>query len=264
MLDFNTLKFRIRLYIQFRKKATSRKGHGIHSPFMFQFVRSCLAPKPNKTYVQIEDEIQQEIKNFPVLPSGIDAGAGQNTGKPIKPVFFYQNSSVRGKWGMLLYRIVQEYRPKNILELGTGIGVSACIMHKANAQAHITSLEGNETMAKHARMLWQKTGSSINLIEGTFQHSLPAVLPQMKAIDLIYIDGNHRKQPTYEYIQQILPYTHNRSIWILDDINWSEEMQELWNQVIKMPQFTASVNLYRMGILFMQKELYKQDFTINY
>jgi hypothetical protein len=35
-------------------------------------------------------------------------------------------------------------------------------------------------------------------------------------------------QPTVDYVKQLLPYLHNNSVVILDDIYWSKEMQQAW------------------------------------
>jgi len=72
---------------------------------------------------------------------------------------------------------------------------------------------------------------------------------------LVFIDGDHRKQSTISYYESILPYTHNDSILVFDDINWSAEMKEAWQNIIARPEVTLSLDFYRMGMVFFRKEI---------
>jgi len=265
MLDIHIIFFRLKLYLQFRRKSKSREGHGIHSPFVFEFVRHCLAKTKTNQYNDFYNNLSHFVKTLPVTSSIAEHGAGHNnSGKSISPALFIKESSVTQHWGKLLYRIAKHYPSQNILEMGTGIGISSSIMKNAATQANLTSLEGNPAMAQLAKQVWQCASVQVNLLEGEFDTTLPKALRNNTKWDLVYIDGNHRKEATIRYIQQILPHTHNNTILILDDINWSRPMQEAWFEIKEMTDFTATIDLYRMGILFRRKELYKEHFYIRY
>ncbi len=63
--------------------------------------------------------------------------------------------------------------------------------------------------------------SNIKIIEGNFDETLPLVIRQHHPLDFIFIDGNHRKEPTLNYFHQLLAITNHSAILIFDDIHWS-------------------------------------------
>ena len=50
----------------------------------------------------------------------------------------------------------------------------------------------------------------------------------------------------------------------MDDINWSDDMNKAWNDIIKDESVTISIDLYRMGILFFNPSLSKQNFILRF
>src|SRR2546430_379368 len=84
-------------------------------------------------------------------------------------------------------------------------------------------------------------------------------------VDLAFIDGNHRKEPTLKYFNEILTKTTESSILIFDDIHWSREMEEAWQNIKAHPSVTLSIDLFFIGIIFFRKEQkVKQHFAIRF
>ena len=61
----------------------------------------------------------------------------------------------------------------------------------------------------------------------------------------------------------LLPKTHNDSIFIFDDINWSKGMQEAWNKIKAHPQVSVSIDTFFWGMVFFRKEQVKEHFKIR-
>ena len=81
-------------------------------------------------------------------------------------------------------------------------------------------------------------------------------------IDLVFIDGNHRRDALLEYFNKLSPYFHNDTIAVIDDIYWSADMEAGWRELINMPVVTQSVDCYQFGLLlfrndFLQKQHHK-------
>ena len=81
--------------------------------------------------------------------------------------------------------------------------------------------------------------------------------------DLIYFDGNHRKQPTLDYFQKLLPTAHNDTVFIFDDIHWSREMEEAWEEIRKHPAVKVTIDTFFWGLVFFRKEQEKEHFVIR-
>ena len=84
-----------------------------------------------------------------------------------------------------------------------------------------------------------------------------------KKYDFVYIDGNHNKENTLRYFEILLDNVSNDSILIFDDIYWSSEMTEAWQQIIQHPKITVSIDTFYWGIVFFRKEQEKEHFTIR-
>jgi len=82
-------------------------------------------------------------------------------------------------------------------------------------------------------------------------------------VDLAYLDGNHSYDATVEYFNKLLPYLNEKSVIILDDIYWSDEMLDAWKKLQQHPTVTYSIDIYSSGFLFFSKEMKeKQHFTL--
>ena len=81
----------------------------------------------------------------------------------------------------------------------------------------------------------------------------------------IFLDGNHRKAPTLRYFTECLSCITDQSILVFDDIHWSKEMLEAWEEIKEHKAITLSIDLFFFGIVFFRKEIkVKQHFTLYY
>jgi predicted O-methyltransferase YrrM len=83
-------------------------------------------------------------------------------------------------------------------------------------------------------------------------------------LDFVFIDGNHKEEPTINYFEQCLSKANNETVFIIDDIHWSEGMENAWNKIRNHHSVTLSVDIFSMGIIFVKKELTKQHFIIRF
>ena len=103
-------------------------------------------------------------------------------------------------------------------------------------------------------------------MQGDFAKILPRLFSTLNSnIDFVFVDGNHRKGPTFQYFLQLLAHSHNNTILVFDDIHWSKEMEKAWLTIQQHPAVTLTIDLFFIGIVIMQNEMKaKQHFTIAY
>jgi predicted O-methyltransferase YrrM len=218
-------------------------------------------------YEGIESVRRQLLKDKTLIEIE-DFGAGSvDNGKKRRTIGSIARHAAKGKkLSQLLFRIVHYYQPKTILELGTSLGISSAYMASANPAARIVSIEGASSvaeLAKHHHKFLHV--SNVEVRTGEFNDILPDALQQLRKVDLVFIDGNHRREPTIQYFRQLLPHTNAQSMLIFDDIHWSEEMEEAWETIKKHPAVTASIDLFFIGIILFRPEFKsKQHFTIRF
>lgn len=168
------------------------------------------------------------------------------------------------KEGRLLYRLVKRFQPRTILELGTSLGISAQYMRAGAPDAKFITIEGCPETARIAKEGFKKSHVQIDVRVGNFADVLPGVLEEIKSLDFIYIDGNHRKQPTLDYFAQARKYAHNDTVFIFDDIHWSLEMEEAWKVISADPDLHVTLDLFHFGIVIARKEQVKEHFVLKW
>jgi predicted O-methyltransferase YrrM len=252
-------------YLKFILSSNTR--HGTHSPFVYKLLDEVIYAKfPYYAFDQIENfrkEISGDKSTIPV----IDLGAGSRIfkGKERSIDSIARHSVKSAKYGQLLFRLVQYFKPDQILELGTSLGITTLYLALAKPDAHVISIEGCPEISKKAGWLFKKAkADNIELINGNFEDKLPEIVQKSNVLDFIYIDGNHRKEPTLRYFSQVLEKCNSQSIIIFDDINWSKEMREAWKEIISNPKVTVSIDLFYMGIVMFRTEQPKEHFKIRF
>ncbi|HYM93775.1 MAG TPA: class I SAM-dependent methyltransferase [Chitinophagaceae bacterium] len=262
-------KFELALkYTYYYCTASNGRGHGIHSPFVFDFVAKILNDKNHYPSYDVIEELRGKLLKDETVLTVEDFGAGSVMDKANqRSVSSIAKHAVKSKkYGQLFFRMAKAYKPQTILELGTSLGITTAYLISADPAAKVITLEGAKAVAEKAKENFAILNlSDIQLIEGNFDQTLSSVIFQLSSVDLAFIDGNHRKEPTIEYFTSILSKINNFSIVILDDIHWSREMEEVWEYCKNHSSVTLSINLFFMGILFFRKEIReKQHFSIRF
>jgi predicted O-methyltransferase YrrM len=255
-------------YLHYYRKAANAKGHGMHSPFVFQLITAVLNDKAEyPAYRQVE-VLRRELKANPAILQVEDFGAGSvlSKSKERSIASIATNAAKPKKFGQLLYRLVQQYQPQVIVELGTSLGISSCYLAMGNKAATLYTMEGAAAIATVAQQNFiQLQLKNIQLIQGNFDDTLPELIKQLQKVDFVFIDGNHRKEPTLSYFEQLLPLTHNDTIIVFDDIHWSRGMEDAWSVIQQHPSVRCSIDLFFIGIILFRKEFKeKQHFAIRF
>lgn len=255
-------------YFQYYLNASNGKGHGVHSPFVFEFIAKVMNDKRHfYAYDKIEDLRSDLLLDKRMLIIE-DFGAGSTVSKSNeRKVKDIARSAVKQKkLGQLLFRMVDFYHLNTIVELGTSLGITTSYLASGNALGKAYTFEGANEIANIARENFLDLElNNIKLIEGNFDETLPLQLEQINSIDLAFVDGNHRKQPTIRYFEQLLEKANKNSIFIFDDIHWSNEMEEAWKYIQQHSSVTLTIDLFFIGIVFFRNEQkVQQHFSIRF
>ena len=257
-----------KLMIRYLKYLVVAKGkHAAHAPFLFNFITKVLNKKKEDESCNAIKELRKEICRSEKLIKITDFGAGSsiNNQKHRKVKDIAKNSAKNTKFGELLYRICQFFKPNTIIELGTSLGISTCYLSTANSDSKVFTFEGCPETAQLAKENFEKMNlKNIDITIGDFQNTLKEKLKQIKSIDLVFIDGNHKETPTINYFEEILKYTNNNTIFIFDDIHWSDEMESAWEYIKRHEKTTLTIDLFFLGVVFLKSELSKENFIIRF
>lgn len=255
-------------YLRYLFTAANGKGHGVHSPFVFEFITRVL--NDNRRFYAFDaiEKIRTQLLSNQALIEIQDFGAGSRVAKTnTRKISDVAKGSLKpAKYSQLLFRMIDYYGPTQIIELGTSLGITTAYLASANPAAKVTTFEGSSAIAKIAGHNHGLLGlSNISLIEGNFDEQLPLWLAQNKSVDFAFIDGNHAFKPTMAYFESLLAVVQDHTILVFDDIHWSEEMEEAWAQISAHPRVTLSIDLFFIGVVFFRKEFaQKQEVSIRF
>ncbi len=257
----------LKRYMTYRIKARSK--FDLHSPFIYQIYSKILQDKTDFAgYHSINDLWARLIRDHRFL-SRIDLGAKGADVRWQKKILSVSTISVRysvsPKFGRLLFRLAGYFKPGTTLELGTSLGISTAYLAIGNPQGKVITIEGSPEIASEANKNFETLRlANIDLRIGNFDQLLSGILEELRIVDLVFVDGNHKKEATLNYFTQLLNHVHNQSVIVFDDIHWSQGMEEAWSLIKLNPKVKVSVDLFRMGIVFFREELSKEDYVIRF
>lgn len=255
-------------YLQYYLTALNGKGHGMHSPFVFEFITKVLNDKTNYTEYEKVESLRKRLLSDNTTLVVEDFGAGSSVNKKNQRTVssIAGNAAKPKKFGQLLFRMVKYYQLSTILELGTSLGITTSYLSLAKPDARLITMEGSKEIAEAARKNFRDLEiGNIEIVEGNFDNTLSSVISQLSSIDFAFIDGNHRQEPTERYFQQLLSKKNNDSILVFDDIHWSKEMKAAWETIKNNAAVTCSIDLFFIGIVLFRKEFKeKQHFVIRF
>ena len=164
----------------------------------------------------------------------------------------------------LLFRLAIYSKPKVIVDLGASLGITTIYEASANKKSKVYTFEGCPETAKIALANFKKAGlHNIELIEGNLDDTLEKKLNDVESVDFVFFDANHRKEPTLRYFSLCLSKANKDSVFIFDDIHWSGEMEEAWEEIKAHPKALITIDLFYMGLVFFRTNQPKQHFKLR-
>ena len=256
--------YQIKKYLRYKLHA--KDEHSIHSPFVYTLYTEVINNKHNYYAFDELNKTRKQLLNNQQTIEVVDLGAGSkkmSNNRKIADIAKY--SVVNKKYGELLFRLINYFKPETILELGTSLGLSALYMAQAAPKATITSIEGCPNTQAFAKTLIANAGiKNVELINASFDDAFENQF-QQKKFDIVYIDGNHTYQATIHYFNELLKHTDKNSVLIFDDIYWTPDMTKAWEEIKMHPSITLSIDLYKVGLIFFRKEnKQKECFCLSY
>lgn len=250
--------------------AWNTTGEGIHSPYLFELVRFIMRDR-NAYYCFADIERRRELlaacrDTLDVVDYG---SAGSKEGKHVeRRVCDIANKHLESaQVGQFLFRLVNwigehKKRPMEILELGTSLGITTSYLASASGKNNVTTLEGSGEVLKIAKGVWRALKlENIAWGEGNIDDTLYNYA--RARLDVVYIDANHTYEATKRYAEYLLPRLTEKGVLIIDDIHYSAEMERAWKELKQDARVTTSMDLYHIGLLFVDPHYLKRHYRIR-
>lgn len=251
-------------YLKYLGKAKTR--HGVHSPFVYRLVDTVIYDFQAKIVYQDIEHLRNKVFNdknkINIAKSDTESNVNNKqkaAGNSAKSIL---NSA---KLDQLIYRLAVDLKPRNIIELGSGFGISTAYLSKAAPEARIISIEENpETGAITSENLKELSINHVEFLVGNFDQLLTETINKLDEFDFVFINGNHTKDALLNYFKHCLPRLSENSVMIFREIYRSREMREAWKEIKSNPKVSVSIDLFWFGLVFVRKAQVKEDFMIRF
>ena len=298
----NVYLYRVSSWLKHQLTARNTGGHGVHSPYLFEWVRMVMSDK-NTYYVWDEiEEIRQEMLKDTRELEFVDYGSGGPL--PTSPskgrsanmrrvCDIAKGSLARRKDAQLLARLVgwlgrplltspsrggigdeasEDRKGLTIVELGTSLGVTTAYLAAMDSRNKVVTYEGCPAVAEVAQANWEKLGlSNIACVVGEITvdslqlavDSLQLAVDSLSGIDVAFIDANHTYEATLTYFNALASRVHEKSVVVVDDIHYNEGMEKAWKAICADERVTTTMDLYRMGLVFFDKHYWRKHYKMR-
>ncbi len=254
----------------FRYLSRARDEHSLHSPFLYalytEVIRATRGPK--KAFVPIR-AARKKLRRSQQRITITDLGAGSKINPSRQRTIgdIARNSQKSPRFGRLLFRLVQRFQATTVVDLGTSLGLTTAYMAEATRpyNGRVLTFEGCAETAAVARQNFDQLGQeNVTIVVGNLDETLARGLASLGPVDFVFFDANHRYEPTVRYFETCLQHIHNDTVFVFDDIHWSDEMEQAWAYIKKHPSVTVTIDLFWVGLVFFRHEQPREDFILRF
>lgn len=211
---------------------------------------------------QFRQQLRADHRVIDVPDIGATSQALTGTKRKISAIA--RTSASPAKYSSLYARIIRAFQCHDVIELGTSLGINTLYLAQGN-DSKVTTFEGATPIANIAEAGFEQAGATtISLVRGNIDLTLPQHLDSVKRVDFALLDANHRHAPTLKYFEAIARKVHNRSVLVIDDIHYSPEMAQAWKDIQNHSLVYATADLFRCGLVFFDPSLNKQHVVLQY
>ena len=294
-MELRVALYRAKSWLRHQLTAWNTGGEGVHSPYLFEWVRMVMMDK-NAYYIwgeiercrekMLRDERELEFVDY---GSAIKSRSLENGSEAVCRLEYRDTRRVRDiarrslakrKYAQMLSRLVNwlgashslengsgtacslEFRGLTIVELGTSLGVTTAYMAAMDSRNRVVTFEGCEAVANIAKENWKAL--NINNIECRVgKIDVEELVGDIERLDVAFIDANHTYVSTCEYFDILAGIVHEKSVIVVDDIHYTEEMEKAWKAICVDERVTSTIDLYQMGLVFFDKHYWKRHYTMR-
>lgn len=245
-------------YIRHLLSARSTAGHGVHSPFIYDFLTTAVRNKSDGHIVShvegLRREMLSDIRRIRVTDMGL--GSLTKKGEERRVSDIAGSTALPGREAGLLSRIVSGSafrvpREGIILELGTSLGISTLAMSLAAPKHKVVTVEGCPVLAEIAASNLERHGAeNVTVLNMEFSAALRQLRDEGQKVVFSFIDGNHRGTALTEYAG-LIAEMGEEMIVIADDIHLTRDMYRGWKKLVGSGIAPVTMETLRFGILFL-------------
>jgi len=211
-------------------KIRHHKGHGVHSPFVFNLINKVIE---EKTPYYAYNDIASYLSTF----SDVN----------------YR----RKKFNRLSFGLVNYFNAKTIMQIGSGYGFNTLFLTAPSSHIECICIEPDAEKRLFADRLYRGWDRKIELYD-----AIPEGMN--KKIDCLFIDLKSFNRITDKNINSLFNLLSEKSFIVVDAIRSNHHHLKVWKKFAEFGDRTALLDLFSVGIIFFDKKLYRWNYKISY
>lgn len=253
------MKFRIARKLSYLKKARHRHGHGIHSPFLFHLITEVIENKKNFSAYKVLRDQRDRLSHLIKYNSGgleiqtlIDAILISSRRKNI-----FKAVELPFRYGKLLLRLVNEFKPKTISCYGPSFGLNLLYLGLSDNSIPVNFFQSDHYLQQISEeTLKDADVQNVNYCEKEDHPN--------EFTDFVFINMPFFPDEAEELISAQLASPIENNVMIVRGIHESERMELIWKKVIENKRVKISLDLFEIGIVLFQNNLQKEHFVLRF
>lgn len=240
-----------RIYAWLRYWLLAMDKHALQSPFLFQLYTQVLKRTASVT-AENHDllKIRKRLVKSSQLINQTGHGAESTVLKKRRLGSIVRHGTTSSQNSALLSRLAAFIDARNMLELGTSVGLNAAALAISNDQAQLLSIDSNTELIDIAKSITKELeieNLSLNC------STVDQFFIEMKdgiPFDFVFMDANHTYEATLKYYIECQKHLSDRAVVVLDDINWSAGMRKAWEEILSASQDRLCIENFQFGMVF--------------
>lgn len=202
-------------------------GFSVHSPFAFDLILNTIRSQHS---FYIFEENRREIEKIGLM----------------KEADF--------KYAELLFRLLNKFKAKDILEIGSGFGINTLYIGAHSKQTIVHCVEIDSVKRNISQQLFVNKMRNIMFID------LP--ISENSIFEAVIWDLGLFPVKSDEIISVIERKIKNDGFIVLKGINTSNNERQIWQKVLKLDRLTMSFDLGTIGLGFFKPSLPKLNYDV--
>jgi len=230
--------------IKLYRKLRYRKGYGVHSPFIYNLITKVIEEKTPYYFFDDIENFRKELLSRENLLKTLTARETQHK-----------------NYGALLFRLVNFFKRRNVLQIGSSTGVMSLYMAlPLRNSCECYALEERPGLLESVRTFAENCSlKNLHLLEGVYAEILQRLKPENDSFDFIFINTKGDSEKTSEALRLVETFINENTVMVIDNIRHDKTMKKIWKDLKNRPDVGLTIDLFSLGLVFFNTQLHKQN-----
>jgi hypothetical protein len=253
------MKYRTISRVTYFKKARHRRGHGIHSPFLYHLISEVLENKTRlreyKIFKELKNNVFNLLNNFSA-PS-LSTIYHEFNLAPSNPRRLYRKVELPRRYGKVAFRLIREFKPASIISYGPTFGANLALIAMACKDSVVYQSINDPIYELASKEIIKSL--DISNIRFFNENAIPSVKSEF-----ILINYPCNPDISQKIVNKHFKLHGDDDVLIIRGIHESREMEAIWGEIVASENVRVSLDLFEIGIALFRKGLQKENFILRF